>query len=740
MKLIFRILLFTVTINPLLAQNDIPIGTWRSHFNYERTYLVEIVNERVYCAAQSGLFYYDTSDNSLNKLSKIQGLSDTRITAMAYDDEYDIFALGYDNGNIDILVNDEILNVTKIKQSDINESKTINAISIRNSLIYVSTNFGVIVIDHSSGEILEAYQNLGIQGESIKVNGAAFKDDLIYLATNFGVLKGVISSNVNLQDFNNWQRFEEAVISDQKIVSITSINDQIIASDGSNLYSYNGANWVDIEYDGSGGEILKLRKHEQEVIIISESAVHKLIGDVSSVKMELGSLAIPRDAISTSTGVLWYADFSQGLTKLENGVVEYFVPNGIFEGVVGKIELIEGKIVALPKSKSALYQPINNGLGYAEFSEGLWRIISSDELLGIDNISSVSNDGKFIGSFGSGILNTEEGIIYDNTNSTLTKSGLLSEDVLVAGLSLDQDGNIWVASSGERPLHKRDINGNWESYFFGISASSRPLDIKINNLNQVWMQLSNTTTGGILVFDPASNKSRYLTSTNGNLPSAKVTDIEFAKDDEVWIGTENGLAFFPFLFGLVEDVSIEASRPIFDNQFLFEFEAISAIEIDEGNRKWVGTKGGLWLFEDNADELVLNLNIENSPIPSNNIIDLKIDPKTGELFVSTDKGLVSFRSDATTGEPFHQDVKIFPNPVLPGYTGLVGISRLANDATIKITNVSGRLVKELRASGGSASWNVADYNGVRAESGVYLVFSSSADGKETFVGKIAVIN
>ena len=101
---------------------------------------------------------------------------------------------------------------------------------------------------------------------------------------------------------------------------------------------------------------------------------------------------------------------------------------------------------------------------------------------------------------------------------------------------------------------------------------------------------------------------------------------------------------------------------------------------------------------------------------------------------------MSFRGDATRGENFHHEVKIFPNPVLPGYTGLVGISGLVDDAIVKITNVSGKLVKELRASGGSTSWDVADYNSKRAESGVYLVFSSSSDGKETFVGKVAVIN
>lgn len=740
MKLVLKIALFTISFSQLWAQNDIPIGTWRSHFNYQRTHLVELVGERVYCAAQSGLFFFDTSDNSLNKLSKIEGLSDTRVTALAYDEQLDLLVIGYDNGNLDILSDGAIMNVTKIMNSDINESKSINDIVIRAGLIYMSTNFGVIVVEHESGDVLEAYQNLGAQGESIKINGVVFQDDFIFLATNFGVLRGTIDSNINLQDFNNWERIEGGLVTNQKIVSIADLNESIIATDGTDIFSFDGVSWTEMIFNNTGGDVLRLRQHGQQVVIISEGSIYELNNDGAITSIDLESDVIPRDAILVPSGILWYADFSKGLSRLETGITDHFVPNGIFEDVVGKLQLVDEIIVALPLSQSSLYQPINNALGYAEFVDGNWVIISSEELMGIDNVTSISNDGKFISSFGDGVLNIEEGILYDNTNSSLTKGGLLFEDILVADLTQDAAGNTWVASSGNRPLHKRGLDGNWESFSFGINAATRPVDVKVNNLNQVWMQLSNTISGGILVFDPETNKSRYLTSSNGKLPSTKVIDFEFAKDDEVWIGTENGLAFFPFFFGIAEDVSIEASRPIFDNKFLFEFETISAIEIDAGNRKWVGTKDGLWLFEDNADELIMNINIDNSPIPSNNIIDLKIDPISGELFIATDKGLVSFRSDATKGELFHQEVKIFPNPVLPSYTGLVGISGLADDATIKITNVSGRLVKELRAAGGSTSWNVADYNGTRAESGVYLVFSSSEDGEETFVGKIAIIN
>jgi len=722
-----------------LAQENIPIGTWRVHFNYERTHLVELVEDKVYCANQFGLFYYDLSDNSLNKFSKIEGLSDISVSAMAYDSESKTFAIGYENGNIDLLQGNEILNVRTIKNRDISDSKSINDITFRNGLVYLSTNFGVIVLDSESGEVTEAYQNLA-QGESTKVNSIAFHNNKIYAATNIGMLEGQIASNINLQDFNNWERFEGSLVSDIKIYSVTTLNDDVIATDGSEIFSFDGLSWTDAGITNINTDIIKFRRNESNVIVVTEDGIYSLDASGGATLIEIENGDVPKDAILTSQSTLWYADNNHGLSKLESGSVSRFVPNGIFEGIVGRIQLVGEKVVVLPRFMSSFYQSLNNNLGYAEFENGSWQVFTKSDLLGLEDISAVSSDSKLIASFGDGILNQESQLKYDETNSPLVKTNLSNNGILVAGMAVDNKGNTWVANASNTPLLKLDAEGNWESFSLGVSASEYPVDVKISNLGNVWMQLSNTFNGGILAYDPESKQARYITSSNGNLPSSKVTDIAFAKDDEIWIGTVNGLAVFPFSFGVISDNSIEINRPIFGNNFLLENESISAIEIDGGNRKWIGTNDGLWLFEENADKLVFNFNTENSPLLSNNILDLKIHPTTGELFISTDKGLISYRSDASEGKPFHQKVKIFPNPVLPGFNGQVGISGLVSNATVKITNVSGRLVKELHAAGGSTSWNIADYNGVRAESGVYLVFSSSSDGKETFVGKIAVIN
>src|SRR5690606_9478922 len=189
----------------------------------------------------------------------------------------------------------------------------------------------------------------------------------------------------------------------------------------------------------------------------------------------------------------------------------------------------------------------------------------------------------------------------------------------------------------------------------------------------------------------------------------------------------------------VYNSSISAVRPIFEGRFLLTGQKVTAIAVDDGNRKWVGTEHGIWLFGPEGDDLIHHFNRENSPMPSNHVLDIAIDGQTGEVFIATAAGLVSYRSAATTGQRGFESVKIFPNPVTFEFNGLVGISGLATDAVVKITDAGGRLVWQTYAAGGTATWNVRNYNGQRVKTGVYLVFSASADGSEHFVGRIAVV-
>ena len=153
----------------------------------------------------------------------------------------------------------------------------------------------------------------------------------------------------------------------------------------------------------------------------------------------------------------------------------------------------------------------------------------------------------------------------------------------------------------------------------------------------------------------------------------------------------------------------------------------------------MGTERGVWLFSPSGEALIHNFTTDNSPLLSNVILDIEVNHESGEVFFATDRGLVSFRSDATESDFQFQGIKIFPNPVTPEFNGTVGISGLATDAIVKITDISGKLVWQSQANGGTASWNVRDLHGKRPSTGMYLVFSATEDGSESVVGKIAIV-
>ena len=52
------------------------INEWRTHAPGLKIINVEKVGERVYAATPYELFYYNTEDNSINKLTKVNALSD----------------------------------------------------------------------------------------------------------------------------------------------------------------------------------------------------------------------------------------------------------------------------------------------------------------------------------------------------------------------------------------------------------------------------------------------------------------------------------------------------------------------------------------------------------------------------------------------------------------------------------------------------------------------------------------
>jgi flagellar hook assembly protein FlgD len=121
---------------------------------------------------------------------------------------------------------------------------------------------------------------------------------------------------------------------------------------------------------------------------------------------------------------------------------------------------------------------------------------------------------------------------------------------------------------------------------------------------------------------------------------------------------------------------------------------------------------------------------------------MEFDHSTGELFIVTDIGLVSYRSDASEQDEAYETTTVFPNPVKPDYFGPITIQGIRYDSDVKITDVAGNLVYKTTSNGGTATWNGKTLSGENVAAGVYLIWTATneaASGKDKKVGKVVVI-
>ncbi|MFY8033298.1 MAG: two-component regulator propeller domain-containing protein, partial [Flexibacteraceae bacterium] len=272
-----------------------------------------------------------------------------------------------------------------------------------------------------------------------------------------------------------------------------------------------------------------------------------------------------------------------------------------------------------------------------------------------------------------------------------------------------------------------------------------PIDILVADNNDKWVRIAPNRTSPAsiwVVSDQGIQRSLNTATNNGGLPSETVNDMAKDIDGSIWVGTNIGVAVFysPSSATRSANQPINAITPIFEGRPLLEEEQITAVAIDGGGRKWFGTKrNGVYLYDKDISRSILFFNTDNSPLPSNNIIDIAINKLTGEVFISTENGIVSFRYNATDPTADGNEIVVYPNPVRPEFNGLLGIRGLPANSQVKITDIAGRKVFEGNSNGGGFSWNLKDYNNRRAKTGIYLVYASDDEGTETLVGKFAVV-
>jgi hypothetical protein len=733
------IALFLLPVFAAIGQ-EIPLNTWRMHISYGSISSIALGPDRVYAATSNGVLALDREDNSVTTYNKITGLTSSGITAIGFDPARNQLLVTYADGVIDIVTDAGTRRFDRLRNSaTISGSKKLNAIRILGNEAYIAADYGVVVFDLARGEVKETWRDLGAGGTALPINQLTVRGDSIFLATAKGVLAGDLRTN--LLDYNLWKRFDQGQFA-MAITQVAAFNGKVYAAlNGAGIYAYTAGAWS-LEPFLQGNAFQSLEASSNRLVITEGSRVWTLQtgGTLEQVNVDL--VHAPLIAHEDAQGKFWIGDSARGLISNLSGAFVSILPDGPAAKPY-RLGYAQDALYALAGGPSTTFQPLLNAGTVDVFQNGTWKN-TAGPVLDLTDVATDQAGNRYLASYGYGIQKTDaSGVVtvYDETNSPLTNASPPARGVMVSAIEASAAG-LWVAHYGAmQPLKLLKEDNTWAAFSFPVAASRYPVDLAVDPYGYVWMVINPAQGGGLLVFDPEENRQAYLTEVTGagGLPNRAVRSIAIDRDGYVWVGTDQGVAYFIYPPDVFTS-GVDAIKPVYENRFLLRDDQVTALAVDGGNRKWMGTTRGVWLFNPTGESLVYNFTAAATPLLSDRLLDVEVHPTTGEVFFATDEGLVSYRAGATQSTGSFDQVKIFPNPVTKEFSGTVGITGLATDAVVKITDASGKLVWQTLANGGTATWNVQDYNGRRAATGIYLVFAATPDGAESVVGKLAIIN
>ncbi|MBK8669509.1 MAG: hypothetical protein IPN89_08585 [Saprospiraceae bacterium] len=754
----------------LISQSSIPIGTWQSHLSYKEGRRITQSRDHIIYSSEKGIFLISKDDNSVEFLSKEDGLSDVQVSALYFDSYNEQLIIVYTNNNLDIISsdNDDVINIPFIESNtNILGSKNVNDFFIANEKdAYFATDFGIL------GFNLQELEFPFTTFTPSKINAIAETGGKIYAGTDDGLF--VVEKNgTNLSDFNIWKLIPESkgLPSSVSIKGLAVKFNRLFVLAENVLYKAEDDGSFSMVYSpsASGENINYISEEGSELMIgVEKNNASKTIfvGETNGLS-ERGYGCVSRAVYSLEDqkGNIWYADqwdpvkYTQGKTG-ECKKLTFPVP---FTNEASNVRFKKNKAYLASNGITEDFQYKFTRYGFYTLEDNIWTNFNQDNIPTIKNTDFLNlyaiaphptSAEVYLGSYYNGIISyneeTKEAKHWNKDNSVL--QAVVGDDARtrIAGLTFDKDENLWISNFGApKPLVVKTKENTWHS--FSVPGSTSLADIVIDQEGNKWIAVVGAGNGlivyheGAKIGDPSDDKIRYITRNNSEITGNKVNSLLVDLDGSVWVGTDMGPVVFdcgdPFnesCRGNTRKVVVEGIPAL-----LLRDEDILCIEADGGNRKWFGTRNGIFVQSPDGITQQAKFDDKNSPLLNNKILDLGYNKISGEMMIISSAGIQSYKTSTTGGgNSFSSNVYAYPNPVRPDYSGPIAIKGLVRDANIKITDINGRLVYETKALGGQATWDGNDYNGIRAAAGVYLVFSANENtstSSEALVTKIMIV-
>ena len=739
---------------------------WSSFYSYDQiTGVVGAKDGLVYGLAENSLFSYDPAANEVVPITTVNGLLGDDVNTLTISDNY--MMVGYQNGMLGVhnLTDGSVVLDNSIDRNITipGNNKAINSFLLKDQTLYISANYGISSYDFANNLFIESYF-FGVNNSQIQVNQTALVGTSLYAATEEGLYKAS-TDDPNLVLESAWRK-----IAAGQWKAIGLVNNTLLGVVQSGTVSICNAliNDVAVERHRESGTLLWVDVNENALILSFSNKILSFDADqlVSTLATATGNLSGQKFSSATQLGDnLFIGTSGSGLLLHNPSETRVVSPSGPLRNEIFDLSVVaENDIWIAHGAFSQSYNPYPlNAYGISRLSEGSWQNLPYSSLSGTLSIVSVvpnPNDTSqvFACAMHQGLLeinNEVVGTLWNQNNSGLESLDPIElgenpnyRSVRVRDVAFDSEGSMWsITSFVAKGLKKRSVDGNWQSVdLLPVLSSPKKAagysKLEISPNDEIYFGSSSL---GLIGYAEI-NGTPVLRSIGvaENLPTEDVRSVALDYDDNLWIGTTNGLRV---LYGarrmFTQDVS--ASTVVLEEGGnvgeLLASQNIKAIEVDGNNQKWVATDGaGVFLFAEDGKKTIHHFTKENSPLPTNFIQSLAYDNQSGKIFIGTSSGLVAFQGNAFAPSETLENIEVYPNPIRPQYTGPLTIRGLQADCVVKITDIVGNAVYETTSTGGSVQWDMNSFSGKRVRSGVYLIFVITKDGLDSSVEKVMIIN
>ncbi|KUO59069.1 hypothetical protein APF79_10615 [bacterium BRH_c32] len=714
---------------------------WQNYSDMKNIKGIAASDTYIWSATSGGISAFDTKENLFEIINKTAGLSSQIITSIGVDKSgkiwigsFEGFINVYDPKDKSLVKINDIANTTK-------SQKQINDIYISNDTAFVSTDFGLSLINTSTFTFLDSFLKLGTFASEVKVRNS-FKKNLLYVATESGIAVQKLGAQ-NLLAPESWNNFN--LFSDIKVSNINKIGffqNKLIAATNTGVYSLGENNvWNLIALGGIN--VKDIYTFQNELLMVTSSELYSISEINSIISIYSNNQLIFTSVVKNSLGTFIGSD--KGLVKVSANNSNILIPEGPTSNNFINISV---------DNKSNLWVATGRdvyGIGVFQFDGSSWKdynITTNPELVSnaYHNVFASSEGTIYFANWGRGFSTFKDGVFNNYNAKTSDLVGIPADPsfIVIYDLKSDSRGNIWMTnlqSASRKPLSVMTPEKKFYHYEFKsplINENELIGNLVIDQNDRKWFAVTVGDRGLYYydenkTFDNLTDDQLGYFGRNDGLISDEITSLAVDLRGQLWIGTNQGISLIP-----------DVAKPKITNAVALSLrsQSISSILVDPLNNKWIATKNGIYYFSSDGIQLLEHYTIENSPLPTNDIKNLAFDKKKGILYAGSDYGLTSLKTSALLPQESFTELFVYPNPLyLDGNSVKLTIEGLVQNSKIKIFSVSGQMINEITTPGGSvAFWDGKDLDGKYVASGIYIIVAYDAEGNNSTTSKVAVIN